>query len=114
MRTVCSLKTYQQGNYGHCSRLEETLEKTNIAFPSEHSNPGLCVCAALACDDVLELGQRITREEMCFLSSFTIETWPMRAHTLLAVQLNSIRLSRREFKSYSQVFIYAWKQTGLF
>lgn len=39
---------------------EETVEKTNNAFSSEHSAPGLSVCAALACDDVLELGQGIT------------------------------------------------------
>lgn len=29
-------------------------------FPFEPSAPGLSVCAALACDDVLELGQGIT------------------------------------------------------
>lgn len=39
---------------------EKTVEKTNNAFSSEHSAPGLYACAALACDDVLELGQGIT------------------------------------------------------
>ena len=33
---------------------EKTVEKTNNVFSSEHSATGLSVCAALACDDVLE------------------------------------------------------------
>ena len=37
---------------------EETVEKTNNAFSSEHRS--LSVCAAFARDDVLELGQGIT------------------------------------------------------
>lgn len=39
---------------------EEAVEKTNNAFSSEHSAPSLSVYAALACDDVLEVGQGIT------------------------------------------------------
>lgn len=41
---------------------EETVKKTNNVFSSEHTAPGLSVCAALACDDVLEVGQGITQE----------------------------------------------------
>ena len=33
---------------------EETVEKTNNAFSSEHSAPVLSAHAASACDDVLE------------------------------------------------------------
>lgn len=40
--------------------LQETVEHSNNAFSSEHSTPVLSVCAALACDDVLEAGQGIT------------------------------------------------------
>lgn len=33
---------------------EETVEKSNNAFSSEYSAPGLSARAASACDDVLE------------------------------------------------------------
>lgn len=41
---------------------------------------------------------------MCFLLSFTIETWHLRAHTLLAEQLNSIRWSRWELNPASEPY----------
>lgn len=70
---------------------EETIQQTNNAFSSEHSAPGLTMWAALASDDVLEVGQGIIGEEMCLFLSFTIKTWYLRADTLLAVKSNSIR-----------------------
>lgn len=83
---------------------EETVEKSNNAFSSEHCAPGLSVCAALVCDNVLELVQGLLGEEMCFLLSFTIETWHLRAQTLLAEQLSSIRWSRWEPNSATKAY----------
>lgn len=43
--------------------------------------------------------------EMRFLHSFTIETWHLKAHTLLPEQLNSIRWSRWEPNSATQTSV---------
>lgn len=48
---------------------EENVEKTNNAFPLRESAPGLSVCTALACHDVLEVGQGITGGKKCAFRS---------------------------------------------
>lgn len=54
---------------------EETVEKTNSAFSSEHNAPGLSVYAALERNGILELFQDITAGRNVFFA--LIYHWDM-------------------------------------
>ena len=63
--------------------LRKRERKTDNTFSSELCAADLTVCAA--CDDVLELFQIITGGRNVLLLSFTIETWHLCLHKLLAL-----------------------------